>query len=460
LASTNTTALVSSNTAFALSLYGQLRTNDGNLFLSPYSISTCLAMTYAGSHGDTAAQMSDVMGFETNQQQFASLYGQLQTQLESDQQTNALELNIADALWTQEGFPFLSSFLETATNQYQANVNQIDFSTEAGLAVQEINDWVAQETQNNIQNILAPGSINGSTRLVLANAIYFLGAWTASFEVTNTSIQPFYLSSSNAVAVPLMYQPPPSSYPGGGLNGISYLSASNFQAVEMPYASNQLSMVILLPNQVDGLAQLEQELSPAFLSNVLARLSPADCAVYLPRFTLETSFQLSSTLAEMGMPDAFEPGLADFSGIDGATDLSISAVFHKAWVQVNEAGTEAAAATVVIVADLIPPPPPVSFRADHPFVFFIRDTQTGSILFMGRLANPGGSAPISALTVTPSSNKFKISWPNSFKGWSLVQSSDLTATSWTPVSGISNDGTNNSITIIPSAGNVFFRLSQ
>ena len=452
-------SIVASNTAFALNLYGQLATSPGNLFFSPYSISTCLAMTYAGASGDTEAQMSDVLGFETNQQQFASLYGQLQAELESDQQTNAIELNIADALWTQEGFPFLSSFLETATNQYQANINQINFSTEAGLAIQEINDWVAQETQNKIQNILAPGSINGSTRLVLANAIYFLGAWTASFEVTNTSIQPFYLSSSNAVAAPLMYQPPPSSY-GGRLNGINYMSAGNFQAVEMPYGSNQLSMVILLPNQVDGLGQLEQELSPAFLSGVLAGMSPGNIAVYLPRFTLESSFELSDTLADMGMTDAFESGIADFSGIDGANDLSISAVFHKAWVQVNEAGTEAAAATVVIVPATIAPPPPAVFRADHPFFFFIRDTQSGSILFLGRLANPGNSAPISALTVKPSGNTFKISWPSLFRGWSLVQNSDLTMTNWTLVGGISNDGTNNSITITPSAGNVFFRLRQ
>ena len=416
-------------------------------------------MTYAGASGDTEAQMSDVLGFETNQQQFASLYGQLQAELESDQQTNAIELNIADALWTQEGFPFLSSFLETATNQYQANINQINFSTEAGLAIQEINDWVAQETQNKIQNILAPGSINGSTRLVLANAIYFLGAWTASFEVTNTSIQPFYLSSSNAVAAPLMYQPPPSSY-GGRLNGINYMSAGNFQAVEMP---------VRVQPAFDGNTAAQPSRWPGSTgTRAFSRISFGSARGHVPRehrslfarFTLESSFELSDTLADMGMTDAFESGIADFSGIDGANDLSISAVFHKAWVQVNEAGTEAAAATVVIVPATIAPPPPAVFRADHPFFFFIRDTQSGSILFLGRLANPGNSAPISALTVKPSGNTFKISWPSLFRGWSLVQNSDLTMTNWTLVGGISNDGTNNSITITPSAGNVFFRLRQ
>ena len=200
-------SLVASNTAFALNLYSQLATNSGNLFFSPYSISTCLAMLYAGASGNTEQQMSQVLGFGTNQQQFASLFGELQAELEADQQTNAIELNVANALWTQEGFPFLPSFLETATNQYQANVNQADFVTEADAATQAINDWVAQQTQNKIQNIVPPGAIDSSTRLVLANAIYFLGAWTTSFEETNTTTQPFYLSSTTFVEAPLMHQP-------------------------------------------------------------------------------------------------------------------------------------------------------------------------------------------------------------------------------------------------------------
>jgi hypothetical protein len=185
-----------------------------------------------------------------------------------------------------------------------------------------------------------------------------------------------------------------------------------------------------------------------------------DVELYLPRFTLESSFQHSNTLADMGMPDAFS-GAADFSGIDGADDLHISGAFHKAWVQVNEAGTEAAASTVVGVS-IRGWPQTVVFGADHPFIFFIRDTQTGSFLFMGRLANPGNSGPTSALAMTPSGNTLKISWPNLFTdwGWTLVQNSDLTTTNWTPVGGISNDGANNTITITPSADNMFFRLSQ
>ncbi len=219
-------SLVASNTAFALNLYAQLATNAGNLFFSPYSISTCLAMTYAGASGNTEQQMAQVLGFDTNQAQFASLFGELQGELNASQETNAIELNIANALWTQQGYPFLPAFLATATNQYQASVNQADFITSADAARQTINNWVAQETQNKIQNILPPGSLDHNTRLVLANAIYFLGAWTEAFAQTNTSTQPFYLSSTNQVEAPLMHQLAPATVESGnrfaGKNSITW----------------------------------------------------------------------------------------------------------------------------------------------------------------------------------------------------------------------------------------------
>ncbi len=454
--------LVASNTAFALNLYGQLATNQGNLFFSPYSISTCLAMTYAGARGGTAAQMAQVMGFGTNQPHFASLFAELQAQLEATQQTNVLELNTANALWTQQGFPFLPAFLETATNQYQASVNQADFSTGANAATQDINNWVAQQTRNKIQNILPSGSITSRTRLVLANAIYFLGAWTQAFAVSNTLTQPFYLSSNSQVEVPLMDQPNPI-YEGSGGMAFHYMRGSNFQAIELPYASNQASMVILLPAQVEGWRQLEQQLSPAFLAGVLAQMSPQFLEVILPRFALESSFDLTATLGEMGMPEAFAPGAADFSGIDGAEDLYISDVVHKAWVAVNEAGTEAAAATVTIVG-ILAMPPALVFRADHPFIFFIRDNQSGSLRFLGRVANPGQSVANVALapqlSITHSGNGLRLSWPYPSAGWTLRQNPDLSTTNWTPSSGISDDGTNNLLSIPAPPGSLFFRLSQ
>jgi serpin B len=459
--------VVAGNTAFALNLYSQLATTPGNLFFSPYSISTCLDMLYAGANGNTEQQMSQVLGFGRDQEQFASLYGRLQAQLASDQQTNAIELDIANALWTQQGFPFLSTFLSTARNQYQANINQADFVNSSDAARQAINDWVAQETHDRIQNILAPGSLNSRTRLVLANAIYFLGVWTEAFAETNTTTQPFYLSSNHEVEVPLMHQPSPE---GSDLKfrfmqnyayGIQDPAPTNgFQAIELPYASNQVSMLILLPSQIDSLGQVEQQLSPAFLSNVLAQMVLRPVEIFLPRFTMASSFDLTSTLAAMGMPDASTAGLADFSGIDGRQDLYLSHLFHKAWGQVNEAGTEAAAATVGVVGTTAFPEggPPV-FRADHPFLFLIRDTQTGSVLFLGRLTNPSpDAAPATrTLTVTPSAGSLKISWPSSLTGLTLRQSTDLTH--WTASTGVSNDGTNNSLTINTSPSvSRFFRL--
>ena len=473
---TNTAAqiesLVASNTAFALNLYAQLATNSGNIFFSPYSISTCMAMTYAGARGNTEAQMSRVFGFDTNQQQFASSFGQLQTQIESEQQTNSIELNIANALWTQVGFPFLADFLDTATNQYQANINQADFTTEAAAVAQAINEWVAQQTQNKIQNLVPPSAITAATRLILANAIYFKGAWTYTFADTNTSIQPFYLSSTNQVEVPLMYQP----RTGRDMIGpnFNYMQTPDFQALELPYGSNQLSMMILLPTRIDALNQLEQQLSPSFLSNVFALLAPVYIDIFLPRFTNESSFNLSSTLSQMGMPDAFS-GAADFSGMDGMHDLSLSFVYHKGRCEVAEAGTVAAAATASGVATSGGTPQPPPFRADHPFVFLIRDTQTGSLLFIGRLMNPTKSpstpVPIPQLSLTWSNNMLNVSWPYPSTPWTLQQSSDLSGTNWTritargtilsgwPFGNIPNDGTNNMLPVFAGpAGNLFFRL--
>src|SRR5436190_3649467 len=369
-------ALVASNTAFGLNLHSQVAASRGNLFLSPYSVSTCLAMTYAGAGGETATQMSQVLGFGADQAQLASTFGELQRELESVQQQGAIELNLVNALWTQEGYPFLPAFLGTATSQFQASISQIDFVTQAAVATAEINNWVAQKTENKIQNILAPGTLDPLTRLVLANAIYFKGLWAQPFSPTNTSSQLFHISSSNQVDVALMHQPSVS---------VNYLDTGQFQAVELPYGSNEVSMLILLPHQVDGLPELEQQLSPELLSAVLAGMQKCDVEIFLPRFTLESSFALKDPFAEMGMPDAFQAGVADFSGIDGAMDLFISLVLHKAWGEVNEQGTEAAAATVISIGTTAVFIPPV-FRADHPFIFFIRDTLSGSLLFIGRLS--------------------------------------------------------------------------
>jgi serpin B len=291
-----------------------------------------------------------------------------------------IELNIANCLWAQKGHPFLPAFLKTAQQNYQANLNQADFATEAEAARSEINRWVAQKTEDKIRDILPPGSLEPLTRLVLANAIYFKGIWAKPYDKSETSTQPFHVSNAQQVNAPLMHH----------FDEVRYLENSSFQAVELPYQGGQLSMVVMLPRKVDGCGDLENRLTPALLSSSLKEMKPQRVEIFLPRFKLESSFDLNAVLARMGMPDAFSPK-SDFSRMDGSKLLYISHVFHKAWGEVNEEGTEAAAATAVAVVTrgaVKPPPPPPVFRADHPFVFLIRDTNSGSILFLGRLSQP------------------------------------------------------------------------
>lgn len=378
--SAQTQALVQGNNAFAFDLYARLRTAPGNLFFSPYSISTCLAMTYAGARGETQTQMARVFHFPPGDQaQVHSAFGELQRLL-GEAAKEGIELNIANALWAEKNPPLLPAFLQIARNEYQANINQADFRTGAESARAEINQWVAHQTKDKIQEILPPGSIDAMTRMVLANAIYFKGTWLKQFEKGETQNQPFHLSSTQQVDAPLMHH----------MDEVRYMEETNFQAVEIPYKGGELGMVVLLPRQVDGCAALEARLNPALLPHSLSQTRKQKVEIFLPRFKLESKVELQQTLAKMGMPTAFITG-ADFSGMDGTRNLFISAVFHKAWGEVNEEGTEAAASTAVTIkrsAIIREPAPPPVFRADHPFLFFIRDTRSGSLLFVGRLANP------------------------------------------------------------------------
>jgi len=375
-----TQAFTQGNTAFALDLYRSLKSTAPNVFISPYGISTCLAITYGGARGDTAKQMAQVLRFGKDPRKVHASFGELQRQLNEPGRQPGIQLSVANALWAQQGHAFLPPFLNIARGQYQANLNQADFKTGAEPARAEINRWVAQKTQERIKDLLPPGSVDSLTRLVLANAIYFKGVWAVPFPAAATRPLPFHLSATNQVQTPLMHQ----------VESFGYTDDSDLQAVELPYSGNELSMVVLLPRRMDGCGDLENRLTPALLSEVLARLTPQRVEVLLPSFTLDYSSDLKGPLAKLGMPDAFEPK-ADFSGMDGTNQLYISGVFHKAWVEVNEAGTEAAAETGVmmgVTSIAMPKAKPQVFRADHPFIFLIRDIRSGSLLFLGRLAQP------------------------------------------------------------------------
>src|SRR6266404_9313799 len=330
----DTNSVAAGNTAFALDLYARLKTNDGNLFFSPHSISTCLAMIYAGARGDTEKQMARVMHFDAAQAQFHSAFGVLQEQLNAARQKKEFDFNLANGLWAQKNHPFLPAFLDLAKQRYEAKLEQVDFGTRAEPARKEINDWVSAQTRGKITDLLQPGVVNASTRLVLVNAIYFKGRWLHQFRAANTAIAPFNTTRDQPVQAPLMNL----------TASFKYAAPEGLQLLELPYLGNDLSMVVLLPGEIDGLKKIEASLTGPQLDLWLGQTRAQKVDVFLPKFKLTAQFDLNETLGAMGMTDLFSPR-ADLSGMDGARDLFVSAVVHKAYVDVNEEGTEAAAAT-------------------------------------------------------------------------------------------------------------------
>ena len=367
-------ALVAGNTQFVLDLYARLRTEDGNLFLSPYSVSTALAMTYAGARGETERQMADVLHFTLGQEQLHPAFAVLESSVKAAGDGLGCTIHVANSLWGQQGYGFLEEFLALNNKHYSAGFREVDFVRATEQARQTMNTWVAQQTQQIIKELLRKGDLDPADVLVLTNAIYFKGDWVSKFDLKQTQDAPFRISQTDQVIVPMMQQ----------FRRFAFAAADELDLLELPYAGDRLSMVLLLPKKVGGLAALEQSLSKENLDRWLGRLRQQPVRVSLPRFALGSRFDLTRTLAAMGMPDAFS-GAADFSGMTGRRDLFIGLVIHEAKVEVNEEGTEAAAATAVKMKRGAPP---VSFTADHPFLFLIRDKQTGSILFMGRVANP------------------------------------------------------------------------
>jgi serpin B len=374
-------ALVEGNTAFALDLYGQLKENEGNLFFSPYSISTALGMAIAGARGNTEVQMARALHFALDQGQLHPSFASLEARLSALQEEGKVQLRVANALWPQEGYPLRDEFLALTEKFYGVQITAVDFSrAEAAEETRHrINAWVEERTEGKIEELIPPGAL--LALLVLVNAIYFKGDWARQFDEALTQDAPFWVTRGEQVQVPLMHR--------AGEYG--YAETRHLQILELPYAGDDLSMIALLPADPNGLADLEDALSVENLSGWTRRIRRREVHVSLPRFTMRCGFELSETLQAMGMTDAFDDA-ADFSGIDGTRSLYISAVFHQAFVDVNEQGTEAAAATAVVMAPKGLPPPVPTFRADHPFVFLIRDNHTGSVLFVGRVVNPRSRA--------------------------------------------------------------------
>jgi len=367
-------AVADGNSAFALDLYAKVSAKPGNVIYSPYSISMALGMTWAGARGATADEMARTLHFgKAVHAGFAALNKRLLGQ------QPGYQLSVANRLYVQQGYKLLDSFTAVTTEQYLAPLEQVDFAKAEARA--HINQWVEDQTNKRIKDLIGEGVLTSLTRLVLVNAIYFKGTWATEFEKKNTTPQPFF-SGGKKREVPMMFRAMKHEA------GVRYGEADGVQVLELPYKGGEVTMVVFLPRARDGLGALEKKLDARKLDQLVGALRSAEVDVFLPRFRVEQSFALAPTLQAMGMPQAFSEKAADFSGMSGKKDLYISAVIHKAFVEVNEEGTEAAAATAVVMTTKGMAEPPMAFRADHPFIFALRDAKSGSVLFLGRLDDP------------------------------------------------------------------------
>ena len=375
--------LVNDNSGFAFDLYQALKKEDGNIFYSPYSISLALAMTYAGARGETEKQMADTLHYLLSQSTLHPAFNSLDIELGKRgegakcEDGEGFRLNIVNAIWGQKDYEFLSSYLDLLAENYGAGLRVLDFINSPNQSRETINQWVSDQTEGRIKDLIPEGSINPLTRLVLTDAIYFNAAWKLPFEPEATTNSPFHLISGDDVTVPMMKQ---TEYFG-------YAKSDNYLAVELPYDGDELSMAILT-NITGRFSDFENTIDLPLVQAIIDNLEHTRVALTMPKFEFESEFGLKETLMGMGMEEPFRDS-ADFSGMTGKTDLHIDDVVHKAFVSVDEAGTEAAAASGVIVGIVSAPPEPVKVTLDHPFVFLIRDNETGAILFIGRVMNPG-----------------------------------------------------------------------
>lgn len=373
-------SIVVGNNTFAIDLYKQLAKNEGNLFFSPYSISSALAMTYAGARGETAEQMADVLHLDLAPERLHPAFSDLTEMFNAPGKSYCL--SVANALWGQIGYEFRQEFLDITNKYHGAGFKEVDYTDDENREQtrRSINKWVESKTNDKIKDLIKPGDLTRLTRLVLTNAIYFKGQWERPFEPEATRLMPFHIAPEETVDVPTMHK----------AAEFNYAENNRIQLLEMPYTDGDLSMVILLPKPEYELAKLEGILDPENMRSWLSQLSRREVEVFLPRFKLEERFILNETLQDLGMIDAFDENTADFSGMTTSRQgIFISKVIHQSFVEVNEEGTEAAAATAVAVGtkSIMLDKPPV-FRADRPFIFMIRDLRSGTILFMGRLADP------------------------------------------------------------------------
>ncbi|MFH1147740.1 MAG: serpin family protein [Pseudomonadota bacterium] len=371
--------LVQGNTEFAIDLYHELRAEEeGNLFFSPYSISTALAMAYAGARNETSDEMASVLGLSPLKDKVHAAFNALDLDLASseDGEESGFKLRIANSTWVQDGYPFETSFLDLLAENYGSELCTVDFRIAPEEARIAINNEVKRQTEGKIEELVTRGLISELTRFVLTNAIYFKATWNTRFDEELTKDGSFNLPNGETAKAAMMHH----------TENFRYAEGADYQSVELPYKGGETSMVLLLP-RAGRFADFENGLIYSTMDKIFKELQIRRVELALPRFNISSSPDTTEALKRLGMHAPFDPHSADFSGIDGGQDLFISAVVHKAVISVDENGTEAAAATA-IVGSTTSYVEPVTVTVDRPFIFVIRHINTGTILFMGRITNP------------------------------------------------------------------------
>ncbi len=362
---------------FVFAFYSEIaeKNKQSNIFFSPLSISTAFSMAYEGAKENTASEMLQVFGFESDDAKRQKAISELLSRF--NHKDDWYNLQVANALWVKDGYEIKQGYLDTAKTHYSSTVDNVDFVTDDGI--NQINSWVKENTNEKIQDILAPGSTDDSTRMVITNAVYFKGKWSSEFNPRNTSEKPFWTDKDNSVTVSMMKQP---------VDIYNYAKTENLQALELNYLGGDISMVVLLPKDRDGIQSLENFMDKEKLNAIKDGMTRQPITVEIPKFEFETEYNLITSLQSLGLHDAFDESNADFQGITDE-QVYVEQASHKAFVNVNEKGTEAAAVTALVMRATSGPPEPVGeFVADHPFMFIIQEKETGEILFIGRIMDP------------------------------------------------------------------------
>ena len=374
--SQNVEDVVTGNNKFTFSLYDEINNEATNVFFSPYSISSALAMTYNGARGTTKEEMSDVMNFDKNEEIQSKNFSALNNHVKS-LTSKKIQLDIANSIWGQQDYGFEKRFLELNNKYYGAGVKGVNFKKNYKSIRKDINEWVENKTQEKITDLIKKNMLDPMTRMVLVNAIYFNGKWEFPFKEEDTYEDVFYIYSKCETKVDFMQRQV----------SLKYFEDDLAQVVEIPYSGKSLSMMVVLPKEKYGMEQLEDHLDENLYHSYQKSMRTKKVKLTLPKFKITDDFELNKPLKNLGMESAFGKN-ADFSGMTGDKDLYISNVVHKSFVEVNEEGTEAAAATGVVMRKTSVNLDKKEFKADHPFVFFIKDNEHDTILFMGRIMNP------------------------------------------------------------------------